>query len=66
MIPELLRTINVPKNMAHLTENLPKANYVPLKYRVSSVNTRSLASSMEKIPQEGYNMSILVVIQVQL
>jgi NIMA (never in mitosis gene a)-related kinase len=45
-IPELLRTIKIPKNMHYLTDKLPKPNYVPLKYRRSNFGVKSLASSV--------------------
>jgi NIMA (never in mitosis gene a)-related kinase len=47
-IPELLRTIKIPKNIHYLTEKLPKPNYIPLKYRRSNLGVKSLASSLEK------------------
>jgi NIMA (never in mitosis gene a)-related kinase len=43
-IPELLRTIKIPKNIHYLTEKLPKPNYIPLKYRRSNFGAKSMAS----------------------
>lgn len=31
VIPSLMNTIRIPKNMHYLTDKLPKPNYVPLK-----------------------------------
>lgn len=45
-MPELLRTIKIPKNIHYLTEKLPKPNYIPLKYRRSNLGAKSLASSV--------------------
>ena len=33
MIPDLLKTIRIPKNIHYLTDRLPKPNYMPLKTR---------------------------------
>jgi len=33
MIPDLLKTIRIPKNIHYLTDRLPKPNYLPLKTR---------------------------------
>ena len=46
--PELLKTIRIPKNMHYLTEKLPKPNYIPVKYRRSTMGViKSLANSLE-------------------
>jgi serine/threonine protein kinase len=56
-VPELLRTIKVPKNIHYLTEKLPKPNYIPLKYRRSNLGVKSLASSLEREPSDPNNDS---------
>jgi NIMA (never in mitosis gene a)-related kinase len=52
-IPELLRTIRIPKNMHYLTDKLPKPNYIPVKYHRSTIGAiKSMASSLD-IKQDG-------------
>lgn len=47
-VPELLKTIRVPKNIHYLTEKLPKPNYIPVKYRRSTIGAiKSLANSLD-------------------
>lgn len=60
-VPELLRTINVPKNIHYLTEKLPKPNYIPVKYRRTNM-AKSLASSLERESEKGKNTSKFVSI----
>lgn len=55
--PELLKTIRIPKNMHYLTEKLPKPNYIPVKYRRSTIGAiKSLANSLE-VKQDQHNNS---------
>jgi hypothetical protein len=59
-VPELLKTIRVPKNIHYLTEKLPKPNYIPIKYRRSTIGSmKSLENSMDaKVAHNSSNPSL--------